>query len=212
MIFYGKRVLFLGAHPDDIELGCGALLHHIANQTDVLCMTLSDNQKNPSLKNVVKELHESMAVLGVPKEKVIVQEFITRKFPDMRQEILEYLLELRRDFKPEIVFTHTRQDIHQDHNVVTEEALRAYRGITVLGYDVVRSSYGFFPHFLVKVTEEDVEKKLEALSKYGTYHDKYYFDPALLRATMIRHGALAEHPFAEGFDILRIVGKFEICE
>ena len=212
MNFYGQHVLFLGAHPDDIELGCGALLHHVANQTEVLCVTLSDNQKNPSLKNVVKELYESMAVLGVPKEKVIVQEFITRKFPDMRQEILEYLLELRREFKPEIVFTHTRQDIHQDHNVATEEALRAYRGITVLGYDVVRSSYGFFPHFLVEVTEEDVEKKLEALSKYGTYHDKYYFDPALLRATMIRHGALAEHPFAEGFDILRVVGKFEKCE
>ncbi len=209
MNFYGKRVLFLGAHPDDIELGCGALLHHIVNQTDVLCVTLSDNQKNPSLKNVVKELDESMAVLGVPKQKVIVQEFITRKFPDMRQEILEYLLELRRDFKPEVVFTHTRQDIHQDHNVVTDEALRAYRGITLLGYDVVRSSYGFFPHFLVEVTEEDVGKKLEALSKYGTYHDKYYFEPDLLRATMIRHGALAERPFAEGFDILRIVGKFE---
>ncbi len=212
MNFYGQRVLFLGAHPDDIELGCGALLHHIVNQTEVLCVTLSDNQKNPSLKNVVKELYESMAVLGVPKEKVVVQEFITRKFPDMRQEILEYLLEIRKEFKPQIVFTHTRQDIHQDHNVVTEEALRAYRGITVLGYDVVRSSYGFFPHFLVEVTEEDVEKKLEALSEYGTYHDKYYFDPALLRATMIRHGALAEHPFAEGFDILRIVGKFEKCE
>ncbi len=208
MNFYGKRVLFLGAHPDDIELGCGALLHQIVNHTDVLCVTLSDNQKNPSLKNVVKELYESMAVLEVPKEKVVVQEFVTRKFPDMRQEVLEYLLELRRDFKPEIVFTHTRQDIHQDHNVVTEEALRAYRGITVLGYDVVRSSYGFFPHFLVEVTEKDVEKKLEALSKYGTYHDKYYFDPALLRSTMIRHGALAERPFAEGFDILRIVGRF----
>ena len=208
MDFYGKRVLFLGAHPDDIELGCGALLHHIVHQTEVLCVTLSDNQKNPALKSVVKELFESMAVLGVPKEKVIVQEFTTRKFPDMRQEILEYLLELRRDFKPEIVFTHTRQDIHQDHNVVTEEALRAYRGITLLGYDVVRSSYGFFPHFLTEVTEEDVDKKLEALSKYGTYHEKYYFDPALLRSTVIRHGALAEVPFAEGFDILRIVGKF----
>ena len=208
MNFFGKRVLFLGAHPDDIELGCGALLHHIVNQTDVLCVTLSDNQKNPSLKNVVKELYDSMAILGVSREKVIVQEFTTRKFPDMRQEILEYLLEIRREFKPEIVFTHTRQDVHQDHNVVTEEALRAYRGITLLGYDVVRSSYGFFPHFLVEVTAEDVEKKVEALSQYETYHDKYYFDNDLLRATMVRHGALAERPFAEGFDILRIVGRF----
>ena len=212
MNFHGKRVLFLGAHPDDIELGCGALLHHIVNHTDVLCVTLSDNQKNPQLKDVVKELYTSMAILGVPKEKITVEEFTTRKFPDMRQEILEYLLELRRDFKPEIVFVHTRQDIHQDHNVVTEEALRAYRGITVLGYDVVRSSYGFFPHFLVEVTEEDVEKKIEALSQYETYHDKYYFDADLLRATMVRHGALAECQLAEGFDILRIVGRFDITK
>lgn len=209
MNFFGKRVLFLGAHPDDIELGCGALLHHIAHQTEVLCVTMSDNQKNPTLKNIVQEHYQSMKILGVPREKVIVQEFTTRKFPDMRQEILEYLLELRREFNPEIVFTHTRQDIHQDHNVVTEEALRAYRGITVLGYDVVRSSYGFFPHFMVEVTNEDVEKKIEALSQYETYHEKYYFDSELLRATMVRHGALAERPFAEGFDILRIVGKFE---
>jgi LmbE family N-acetylglucosaminyl deacetylase len=208
MNFFGKRILFLGAHPDDIELGCGALLHHIASKTDVLCVTLSDNQKNPQLKKVVNELYDSMAILGVPMEKVVVEEFTTRKFPDMRQEILEYLLELRRNFKPDIVFTHTRQDVHQDHNVVTEEALRAYRGITLLGYDVVRSSYGFFPHFLVEVTQEDVEKKIEALSSYETYHDKYYFDTELLRATMVRHGALAERPFAEGFDILRIVGNF----
>lgn len=211
MIFYGKRILFVGAHPDDIELGCGALIHHILPASDLLCVTLSDNQKNPLLKNVVDELRESMAVLGVPRENVIVERFSTREFPDARQEILEYLLRLRREFKPEVVFVHSRQDIHQDHNVVTEEALRAYRGTTVLGFDVVRSSYGFFPHFLVEVTEEDVEKKIEALSKYGTYSDLYYFDPALLRATMVRHGALAERPFAEGFDILRIVGKFAPC-
>ncbi len=91
---------------------------------------------------------------------------------------------------------------------MTEEALRAFRGITVLGFDVVRSSYGFFPHFLVEVTEEDVNKKVEALSKYETYRDRYYFNREVTRAIMIRHGALAERPFAEGFDILRIVGEF----
>lgn len=91
---------------------------------------------------------------------------------------------------------------------MTDEALRAFRGITVLGFDVVRSSYGFFPHFLVEVTEEDVNKKIEALSCYGTYRDRYYFNNELTRSIMVRHGALAECPFAEGFDILRIVGKF----
>jgi len=211
MNFFGKRVLFLGAHPDDIELGCGGLLHHIVTRTDadVLCVTLSDNQKNPDLKSVKDEHFASMQILGVPREKILFGPFITRVFPDARQEILEYFIKLRRDFKPDLIFVHSKDDIHQDHNVMTEEALRAYRGITVLGFDVVRSSYGFFPHFIVEVTEEDVNKKIEALSQYETYRDRYYFNAELTRSIMVRHGALAECPFAEGFDILRIVGKFE---
>ena len=209
MNFFGKRVLFLGAHPDDIELGCGALLHHIVNKTSVLCVTLSDNQKNPELQNVKSEHYASMSVLGVPKKKIVFGPFTTRVFPDSRHEILEYFLTLRQDFRPDLIFTHSRQDVHQDHNTMTDEALRAFRGITVLGFDVVRSSHGFFPHFLVEVTEEDVNKKIEALSKYETYQDRYYFNRELTRSIMVRHGALAERPFAEGFDILRIVGKFE---
>ena len=208
MIFFGKRVLFLGAHPDDIELGCGALLHHIVRHTDVLCVTLSDNQQNPDLENVREEHYDSMGVLGVPKEKIVLGPFTTRVFPETRQEILEYFLKLRREFNPDLIFVHSRQDVHQDHLTMTDEALRAFRGITVLGFDVVRSSYGFFPHFLVEVTEEDVNKKIEALSKYETYRDRYYFNRDLTRSIMVRHGALAERPFAEGFDILRIVGEF----
>jgi len=212
MIFHGKHVLFLGAHPDDIELGCGALIHHIKGMSDLLCVTLSDNQKNPLLKNVVDEHYRSMERLGVPREKVMFGPFTTRIFHDSRQDILEFFLKLRNDFQPDIIFVHSKQDVHQDHNTMTEEALRAFRGITVLGFDVVRSSHGFFPHFLVEVTEDDVNAKIEALSQYETYREKYYFNNELTRAIMVRHGALAERPFAEGFDILRIVGKFETCE
>jgi LmbE family N-acetylglucosaminyl deacetylase len=211
LIFYGQKVLFLGAHPDDIEIGCGALLAHMMRECkdcDVRCVTLSDNQKNPKLKDLVAEHHASMGVLGVPEEKVILRDFETRNFPRDRQKILEYLYELNTNFHPDIVFAHSSADIHQDHGVVTTEALRAFRGKTVLGFDVLRSSYGFFPHFLVEVEEEDVEKKVRALAHYKTYSTVYYFDPDITRSTLVRHGALAERPYAEGFDILRIVGNF----
>ena len=211
MTFFGRRVLFIGAHPDDIELGCGALIHHIVRQTELLCVTLSDNQKNPALKNLVEEHYCSMAVIGMPRDQVILGPFETRRFPDFRQEILEYMIGLNRTFKPDIVFVHTKSDIHQDHGTITEEALRAFRGVSVLGFDVLRSSYGFFPNFLVEVNEEDVQCKLSALAEYKTYAAKYYFDPAINRATLIRHGAICERPFAEGFDILRVVGQFGCC-
>jgi LmbE family N-acetylglucosaminyl deacetylase len=208
MQFFGKRVLFLGAHPDDIELGCGALIHHIANKCQVSCVTLSDNQQNPALKDVIGEQQSSMRILGVGPDCVLYGPFATRIFPQARQEILEYFLKLRADFQPEVIFVHSNQDVHQDHLTMTQEALRAFRGITLLGFDVVRSSYGFFPHFLVKVDAADVDAKIEALAQYATYRDKYYFNSELTRSIMIRHGALAETQFAEGFDILRIVGHF----
>lgn len=208
MNFFGKKVLFLGAHPDDIEIGCGALIARMAGKTHLLCVTLSDNKKNPELQHVADEHRRSMAVLGLKDKQVIVGTFETRNFARDRQEILEYLYQLNREHQPDLVFAHSPADIHQDHGVVTQEALRAFRGISVLGFDVLRSSYGFFPHFLVEVSQEDAEKKIAALQEYTTYADKYYFDPDIIRSTLVRHGALAERPFAEGFDILRIVADF----
>jgi len=209
MNFYGRRLLFIGAHPDDIELGCGALLAAIAGLTDVLCLTLSDNQKNPELGNLVEEHQSSMAVLGVEGSKATLEQFETRNFARDRQQILEHLYALNQEYKPDIVFAHSPADIHQDHAVVTQESLRAFRGKTVLGFDVLRSSYGFFPNFMVEVKAEHVEKKISALAEYKTYQDRYFFDPEVIRSTLVRHGAIAEHPYAEGFDILRVVGSFK---
>ncbi len=209
MRFYGKKVCFIGAHPDDIELGCGALIARIAGKADIRCVTFSDNRKNPALTNLIPEHYASMETLGVPKECVDLLDFETRRFQERRQDILEAMIAIMRKDEPDIVFVHTKSDVHQDHQVLTQEALRAFRGRTVLGFDVIRSSYGFFPEFLVGVDEEDVEKKLAALAQYKTYAGKYYFSPEVTKATLIRNGAICERHYAEGFDILRIVADFE---
>lgn len=208
MIFFGKRLLFLGAHPDDIEIGCGALISNIVGKADLMCVTLSDNQKNPELVHLVDEHQKSMRILGVPENRVVLGTFETRRFPHARQEILEFLIQTKNSFNPDIVFVHTKADIHQDHGVVTDEALRAFRGTSVLGFDVIRSSYGFFPNFLVEVREEDVQAKIDALKAYTTYQNRYYFGADVTRSTLIRNGAICERHYAEGFDILRIIGSF----
>ncbi|GAP40020.1 PIG-L deacetylase family protein [Flexilinea flocculi] len=208
MMFFGKRVCFLGAHPDDIEIGSGALIAQIADQTEIRCVTFSDNQKNPDLKNLVQEHYASMKVLGLSQEQIMLLDFETRRFPHFRQEILEQMISIQRDFQPDIVFVHSKADVHQDHQTLTAEALRAFRGTTILGFDVIRSSYGFFPSFLVAVSEEETNRKIEALQEYKTYASKYYFDPELTRATLLRNGAICERKYAEGFDILRVVASF----
>ena len=208
MLFHGKRILFLGAHPDDIELGCGALIAELAGKTELLAVTMSDNHHNSSLHSLPGQHAAAMATLGLQPDQVRLLTFETRRFPQFRQEILEAMIQLLKEFDPEIVFVHSPADLHQDHKTTTEEALRAYRGRTVLGFDVIRSSYGFFPTFLIPVSEEALTKKLNALACYTTYRDKYYFDPELTRATLIRNGALCERKLAEGFDILRMVASF----
>lgn len=70
MNFAGKRICFIGAHPDDIELGCGALIAQLNNRAEIRCLTLSDNQKNPALVNLVGEHYKSMTALGVPVKNV----------------------------------------------------------------------------------------------------------------------------------------------
>lgn len=176
--------------------------------TEIICATLSDNQKNPLLGNLVAEHHASMETLGIKKENVILGPFETRRFLQQRQEILEFLITLKKEYAPELVFVHSQADLHQDHNAATQEALRAFRGTSVFGYDVIRSSQGFFPSFLVEVTESDLNRKVNSLAVYKTYADKYYFAPELTKAILIRNGALCERKYAEGFDILRIVGEF----
>ena len=208
IFFHGKKVFFIGAHPDDIEIGCGALIANIQPFTEVFCITLSDNQKNPALKNVLAELQRSMQILGVPEKNVILGEFETRRFMHYRQEILEFLIQLKNQHQPDLVFVHSTADLHQDHGTVTQESLRAFRGISVLGFDVIRSSHGFFPTFLVEVEAKDVEKKIQSLAAYQTYHNKYYFDPELTRSILIRNGAICERQYAEGFDMMRVVGQF----
>ena len=208
LFLHGKKVIFIGAHPDDIELGCGALIANIQSKTDVHCVTLSDNQKNPQLTNLVEEHYNSMSILGLKRDQVILGQFETRRFPEQRQDILEFMLALRKDLQPDMVFVHSAADLHQDHGAITQEALRAFRGISIFGFDVIRSSHGFFPTFLLEVEPEDVEKKIKSLAAYKTYQDKYYFSPELTRSILIRNGAICERPFAEGFDMMRIVGAF----
>jgi len=208
MLFKSKRVFFIGAHPDDIEIGCGALIANIQKKSEVFCITLSDNQKNPLLVDLVSEHEKSMRILGLDQDHIFLESFETRRFKQSRQEILEYLYSLNKEYQPDMVFVHSNSDLHQDHGTVTQESLRVFRGTSLFGYDVIRSSYGFFPALLIEVNESDVDKKIEALAAYKTYKEKYYFSPELTRAIMVRNGAIAEKKYAEGFDILRITGSF----
>lgn len=199
-----STILFIGSHPDDIELGCGALIASLAHQCKILCITLSKNLVSSKNKNLIVEEMKSLQSLGIQSENIFIADFETRNFFKTRQEICDYLFQFNQRYRPAIVFTHAFADIHQDHEVVSKEALRIFKHQTVIGFEILPSSFKFHPNFFFEVSEKEVQAKLAALKCYKTYRDKNYMFMDATRSQFLRHGVTIGKKYAEAFDIIRL--------
>lgn len=204
-----QKIFFIGAHLDDIELGAGATLYRINRYSgnQVVCVTLSsENPRHPELKN---EHFRSMEILGIKEEQIILGDFPIRNFSSHRQSILEFLRDIHEKYRPSIIFTHSRKDIHQDHVITLAETLRAFRDATILGFEILRSSWGFHPNLVFEIDEISLNKKLDALSMYKSYQHRYYFNPSVIKSQASYHGNLFMKDLGEGFEVLRFVATPE---
>ena len=203
-----KTILFLGAHPDDIVLGAGATVAKLVKGHEVFCYTLSENIEQERQKDLPREDARAMRVLGVPKDNFKILDFRTRHFPTDRQKICDALWRIKKELNPSIIFTHSKNDIHQDHLVVAAETERVFRDKTVLCMEVARSQLGFFPQLFVKLESKDLDKKIKALKEYKTYKHLNYTNPAMVKAVAMARGAQFEKGHVEAFEILRyIIGQ-----
>lgn len=203
----GKRILFIGAHPDDIELGCGATIDKLAGTNEMHFLTLSRNLDQKDHSQLVSEHTQSLMSLGAKKENIILADFKTRYFEDSKQQISDYLFKINKKIDPDYVFTHCRSDIHQDHMVITDKVLRIFRTKSIFGFEVLRSSPFFIPQFKIVVSAENVKKKIAALSHFKTYSNKNYFSPEVIRSQAVVRGVFTEDSFAEAFEIYSIVDR-----
>jgi LmbE family N-acetylglucosaminyl deacetylase len=197
-------ILFIGCHPDDVEIGCGGLIHKLKNLVPVYTLTLSKNIKNPKNKNVIKEHLESLKILGVKKQNIILGDFTTREFSYSRQEILDFIVKIGKKIKPTCIFTHS-VDLHQDHQVCHHETLRAFRTKTIFEYYISRSMYNPKPTFFVEIDKKNLDAKIKALSKFKTYQDKNYFSDEVISSLCKSWGIRAEIPMCEAFNPLSII-------
>ena len=205
-----NRVLVLAPHTDDGELGCGGTISRMVEEGREVYYaafsTATESVPPPFPPDILeKEVREGTKVLGIPAANLLVYKYKVRHLPHLRQEILEELVRIKRDIDPATVFLPSAQDLHQDHQTVHIEGLRAFKTVTVLGYELPWNNLSFdYQHFCV-LTREHVETKIAALRCYQSQQHRPYTQEEFIWSWARTRGGQIMVEYAEAFDVLRWV-------
>ena len=205
-----KRVLVLAPHTDDGEFGCGGTMARLVDEgAEVRYVAFSIATKSlpegfpPD--TLAREVKEATAELGIPESALTVHDFEVRTFPERRQDILELLIRLWEEWQPDAVFQPSLHDVHQDHQVVAAEGLRAFKRTTVLGYEIPWNNFDFAYQAYVALERSHLERKTAALAKYASQQHRRYADPEYIWNLARTHGVNVNRELAECFQVYRFV-------
>jgi LmbE family N-acetylglucosaminyl deacetylase len=200
------RILCLGAHADDLEIGCGgSVLHLLRSMPQVHCTwvvwSAAGARKDEAERGAT-------AVLGGSQQAVMVEQFRDGFFPDQWAAIKERFESLK-NAAPDLIFTHRRQDRHQDHRVIAELTWNTWRDHAVLEYEVPKYEGDLSTPSLYLPLEPDlVERKVELLmSVFASQRSRRWFDAETFRGLMRLRGVEcgASSGYAEGFHASKLV-------
>jgi len=200
--------MVLAPHTDDGELGCGGTIAKLSGEGKevfyaAFCLCSKALPKTFPSNTLEMECKKATSILGIPSSRLILFNYEVRELPQSRQQILEELLKLNKDIHPEMVLLPAASDIHQDHQVIHQEGMRAFKNTTFAGYELPWNNYSIRTNFFVRISEKDLSKKIESLKAYGSQSGKNYMDPDFIRALARVRGVQANSPYAEAFEIYR---------
>jgi LmbE family N-acetylglucosaminyl deacetylase len=197
------RVLAIGAHPDDIELGCGGtLLAHRARGHRVSMLVMSRGESGPQdLTSRVSEQEDAAKIIGAD---LFWGDFEDAAIPGTRDAV-DMIQATMADVRPDVIYTHTPNDSHQDHRAIALASLgAARRSCRVLQYEAP-SSLGFTPTLYVDIRDE-LEGKLDALRAHTSQVLRNgLVDLEAIEAQARYRGFQARVRLAEAFQVERFV-------
>lgn len=201
-------ILVLAPHIDDGEFGCGgSIAKFIEEGADVFYAAFSVCELSlPSHlpKDILeRELHEAAGVLGLSNENLRIFRYGVRTFASVRQKILDDLISLRREIKPDLILMPSPQDIHQDHRTIALEAIRAFKLISILGYELPWNNLAFNTQSFVFLKEQHLQKKIAALKCYQSQAHRMYANESFIRSLAITRGTQIGAELAEAFEVVR---------
>lgn len=196
------RVLCLGAHSDDIEIGCGGTLLQMAAGDEALDVRWVVFSGSRSRADEARRSAERW-LEPVQSKKVDLHGFRDGFFPDEWAAIKETFEELKATFDPDIVFTHARNDLHQDHRIINQLTWNTFRNHFILEYEIPKYDGDMgSPNFFIPVQEQSAKAKAAALMEYfGSQTNKHWFCEELFLGLMRIRGMESCSPsgYAEGF-------------
>jgi LmbE family N-acetylglucosaminyl deacetylase len=205
-----ERALVLAPHTDDGEFGCGATMARLVEDgVDVryVAFSIATRSLPPGFPpdTLAREVREATAEIGIPEPNLTVHDFDVRTFPKHRQEILELLIGLWNDWAPDVVFQPSLHDIHQDHQTIAQEGLRAFKRTTILGYEIPWNNFDFSYQAYFSFEARHLDRKVAALMKYASQHHRRYANEEYVRNLAKTHGINVNREYAEVFQVYRVV-------
>jgi N-acetylglucosamine malate deacetylase 1 len=203
-----KTIFVLAPHTDDGELGAGgSISKFIENGANVFYIAFSSADQSLPKEfpkgTLSKEVKRATSVLGIKKDNLIIYDFEVRKLNFFRQDILEKMVQLKKEIKPDMVLMPSLHDIHQDHSTVANEGLRAFKDITILGYELIWNNLTFDTTSFVKLEENHIKRKCDALKEYKTQASRDYLKEELIFSQARTRGLQIGHKYAESFEVIR---------
>ena len=203
-----RNVLVLAPHTDDGEFGCGGTMARMIESavavTYAAFSTAAKSVPEGFPKDVLKhEVRAATSVLGIDESHLQVYDFEVRTFPTARQEILEEMIVLQQDLKPDCVMMPALVDLHQDHKTIAEEGLRAFKQTTVLAYEIPWNNLNFSHQAYVRLEKRHVDKKVRALACYESQGHRNYTNEDYIRNVALTRGIDVGRDFAEVFEVYR---------
>jgi N-acetylglucosamine malate deacetylase 1 len=205
-----KKAIVLAPHTDDGELGCGGTINRLVSEgTKVyyvgfsLCTRSLPAHLAPD--TLEKEVKVATKILGIDPQDLILHDFDVRRFKEFRQDILEIMVKINKSVQPDLVFMPTLSDIHQDHQVIAEEGLRAFKSTSILGYELPWNNVSFNTQCFMKLESGHLQKKLEALNAYNSQKHRSYLNEDFIKSLATIRGVQIATPHAEAFEVVRWV-------
>ena len=206
------NILILSPHADDAEIGAGATIVRFKEaEHNLFWITFCPCKEPFSAKyNKETQLKESNDVVDFLGAENKTFNYDVRKLDEHRGEILNELIKVKKSFMPDLVIGPSMNDLHQDHQVVANEMVRAFKTCaSIICYEIPWNFISFNTQLFVKLNAQNLEKKIQMLNFYKSQIESrpIYFRESLIRGMATLRGSQINTEYAEAFEVVRWIIK-----